>query len=202
MMERESLRLFLALDLPPDINSEVERITARLQDLIRGVRWVKSDGVHLTLKFLGNVNECDIVRIDSALRPLCNREAPFNLTPDQLGFFPPSRRPRVIWLGVKGDLKRLSELHAMLEKSCSSLGFEADKRLFSPHVTLGRVRHPQEMGSLEEVKKRFADINKNIKIKDFGHFQINNLFLYSSELKRDGAVHTKLRAFPLNRNAV
>ena len=108
-----------------------------------------------------------------------------------MGAFPRLDRPRVIWLGMEGDLEALEGLWQDMEKGCSSLGFQREKRFFSPHITLGRVREMKKMaGPLAEVLKGPAPVG-------FEPFRVKAVHLYRSELRPDGAVYTKIRSFPL-----
>ena len=199
--------MFLALDLPLKITALIEKIIWRIKNSSNfsagagDVRWVESEAVHLTLKFLGNVKKCDLAKLETALRPLCAQHSPFNLALDQVGFFPSARRPRVVWIGLKGDLGRLSELHGMVDDCCGSLGFEKERRSFLPHITIGRVKHIKGRKYSENFIEGLSDFANIINTTDFGPFEIEELSLYSSELKKTGAVHTKLRTFPFDGNA-
>lgn len=187
----ERIRAFIAADISPESLSGIERLQGELKDTIRGVRWVKSEGLHLTLKFLGGVKEEEVEKLGDILRPLCASHPPMDLTVGGLGAFPDLRQPRVIWLGVEGEVERLIELQRDVEKGCASLGFPEEKRGFTPHLTLGRVKEKRrDIGYLADVMRQ-ADVSR------FKPFRVDNLHIYRSELKPAGAVYTKLKTFPL-----
>ncbi len=135
-------RLFIALPLPEDVVAELA-IVARSG--ASGWRWVEPDAMHLTLAFLGEVEEGAVASAERALREAASGAGALDLTAAGVGAFPDQRRARVLWAGVGGDLRRLAGLHAALTEALLGEGFEVDDRPFHPHVTLARSRAPQPL---------------------------------------------------------
>lgn len=189
--EDKGIRTFIALDLPPAELESIKTLQDELRRKVEGVRWVKSESLHLTLKFLGNVREETVEALCSVLNRVCENHESFRLLPSHVGAFPRLDRPRVIWLGMEGSLEVLERLWKDLEKGCSSLGFEKEKRPFSPHLTLGRAK------DVKKVAVRLPRVLKELETVTFEPFRVPAVHLYRSELRPDGAVYTKIKSFPL-----
>src|SRR5215475_9916103 len=136
------LRTFIAIELPQPVLALLENAQATLaQTVPRGsVRWVRPEGIHLTLKFLGNVSEEKSADILTALDMLAQREARLDLETAGLGFFPPRGALRVLWLGVGGQIAALAALQRRVDQALVPLGFSPEGRASSPHLTLGGVQ--------------------------------------------------------------
>ncbi len=189
--KEKTARLFIAVDIPPEITGGIDRMLSEMKKRIHGVRWVKGDSIHLTLKFLGNVAEEKIEGIEEALEPVGSRHEAANLTVERLGAFPSMKRPRVIWLGIGGDVERLAALRNDVEEVCASLGFTRESRPFSPHLTIGRIRDAKKAGTI------VSGTLKDLETARFEPFTVETFHLYRSELKPEGAVYTKLKTFSL-----
>jgi 2'-5' RNA ligase len=135
------VRLFVAVNLPAELRTSIHDDTAALRAAAPGVSWTRAENLHLTLKFLGDVDEHGVARLREALLPVAARHDPFSLRLAGLGAFPNFGRPRVVWIGVTRT-HQLSSLWEDVEQACALLGFERDGRGFTGHVTLGRVRRP------------------------------------------------------------
>jgi 2'-5' RNA ligase len=148
----EKIRMFLAIDLPPEVRSWL----GKAQSLLAGripegtVRWVKVEGVHITLKFLGETPARRIDEIRVVMDDLASGHRPFPLIVEGLGCFPNPARPRVLWAGVRRE-PALAELQKRLEEGLERIGFRREERAFSPHLTLGRVRDGVGGGKLGEI---------------------------------------------------
>lgn len=141
----ETIRAFVALTLPPPV---AEALAAVIQELVprvsdRAVKWVEPERIHLTLRFLGNTPVDQVEPIGTVLDTVAAANAPFSLSLDRLGCFPNERRPRVIWVGLKGDVHALQTLKAALDKALAPLGWEPEERRFHAHLTLGRVKRQE-----------------------------------------------------------
>jgi 2'-5' RNA ligase len=142
------VRLFFALNLPSELREVLHAHVAPLREVAaRAVGWLPPAGLHLTLKFLGDVEEARVPAIVDALRTVAGRHAPARIVIGGVGAFPTMARPRVLWLGVDAS-PRLELLQHDIEATCGALGFEVEGRAFRPHVTLGRVRPGAEAGAL------------------------------------------------------
>lgn len=193
----EALRLFVAIELPEEIRVELGRCQARLaQRLTASVRWVKPEGIHLTLKFLGNVQQHRVNGIEAALSQAAKGSAPLALALQSLGAFPNQRSPRVIWVGLEGDLDALLALQEAVDRGLEAMGFRREARPFSPHLTLGRLREGEtalerrlwgEALALEAPPAAVA-------------FRAQDVSLMRSILTPQGAIYSRLGLFPLGSN--
>src|SRR4030042_1106219 len=143
-----SIRSFIAIELEDHVKNELSVLIDTLRmDGQKLVKWVRPAGIHVTLKFLGSIKQSMLQPIQNVVEGVCHNTAVFNLSLSGLGFFPGPRKPRVLWIGMGGDLEELARLQSAIDSGLSRLGFEAGKREFSPHITLGRLdaaRLPQE----------------------------------------------------------
>ncbi|MDH3973376.1 MAG: RNA 2',3'-cyclic phosphodiesterase [Deltaproteobacteria bacterium] len=188
--EEDEIRSFIALDLSPSNLLGIKRLQEGLKQRSAGVRWLKTESIHLTLKFLGNINEEKVEALCAALGALRESHSFFHLSPSRVGAFPRLDRPRVIWLGVEGDLDALHSLWRDVEAGCFMAGFEKEKRPFSPHLTLGRVKDFKKAAGLDKALEGMGSFA-------FEPFRIDAVHLYRSELRPEGAHYTKIKSFPL-----
>jgi 2'-5' RNA ligase len=191
------IRSFVAIELPDAMQLALREVGDRLQLQVPDgcVRWTRVSGIHLTLKFLGNVAEADLPKIQSALAEVAQRHVPFVVTVTGLGCFPNTRRPRVLWVGVEEETGKLKALQRDVEKSLFPLGFEMEKRPFHPHLTLGRTQ--RSIRSADQ--SRLAAIVSEANVGQLGRIQVDSFRLMRSDLHPDGARYTLLQAFPLSR---
>ena len=184
-MKGNSLRLFIAVPLPPPLKEEIGKVLDRLRRGAGGVRWVRPDNVHITLKFLGNVSEGRVEEVAQAMRRAAEGHAPFEIEIRGAGGFPTDRSPRVLWIGIGDERGGLFELHRDLQKELSPLGFPTEDREFRPHLTLGRVKADKD-------KRRVSLLLEEIKGREFGRMEVKELVLYESRLKPSGAEYHDL----------
>ncbi|HRT71571.1 MAG TPA: RNA 2',3'-cyclic phosphodiesterase, partial [Syntrophales bacterium] len=151
MTDGERVRSFLAIDLPEEVKAGLGRISESLKRRVGGVRWTKPEGIHLTLKFFGDISGEEIARISMVAGSAAGVTAPFQLTVEGLGVFPGLKRPRVLWVGVGGRLDILARLQGGIESALEAQGFKKEGRGFKPHLTLGRFRSPGEVSGIERV---------------------------------------------------
>lgn len=152
------MRLFIALDFPPGVRERAWRASAPLRDARFPVKWVGEDGLHVTLKFLGQVKRDRVPGLREALDGAAAAVAPFDLRLGGVGGFPSLANPRVVWLGVEAP-PALARLQDAVEEATVRLGFEREARGFHPHVTLGRARrgaNRRRFAGFEEVAGRVA----------------------------------------------
>ncbi|MBI2956867.1 MAG: RNA 2',3'-cyclic phosphodiesterase [Acidobacteria bacterium] len=180
------MRLFVALELTPAIRTALEELLQRLERTGADVRWVHSEGLHLTLKFIGEQPEESLPRVREALSSVRSAR-PVELAFRGLGYFPNERRPRVFWVGLEAS-ENLKELAAQMEDVLAPLGIEREQRAYKPHLTLGRFQSPQGLARLQ---KEIAALTSNA----FGEMRTEEFFLYQSKLLRGGAQYTKLATF-------
>lgn len=181
-----SIRSFIAIEIAADVRQRLAELQEELaKDLAgRAVRWVEPGNIHLTLKFLGDTEIGTIGRIESCLEEIAAGFEPFGVQLGKLGCFPNPRRPRVIWVGVEGDIDPLLLLQQEVEQGLSELGWPADERRFHPHLTLGRVKDFRGV-----VEARFPWGRQPVT----GQQQVSEVCLIESDLQPTGAVYTVLK---------
>ncbi len=184
------IRSFVAIELPQELKERIDAYQRQLKPLCRDVKWVNSQSLHITLKFLGNQEAELVQRVQNNLANTTGVVQPFNLTIREFGAFPGKRQPRVLWLGVISQPHEpLYELFNFIENSLHGLGFQKEKRRFSPHLTLARVKRPSNFEALW----RFVEKNP---FEPFS-FTVNEIVLMQSFLKPQGAVYKPIEKFPL-----
>ncbi len=179
---KDTARCFAALRLGANAQASITELLARLERERADVRWVKADNVHVTLRFLGEVERPRLAGVEAALRAI--PFAPLALGLDGLGHFPPRGQPRVLWAGLAGDVDGLVALAAAIEQRLTELGFAPEERAFSSHLTLGRVKGPR---GLEAVLAAFARTDVRTAPEPIAAFS-----LYESELRPQGPRYTEL----------
>ena len=185
----DTLRLFIAVELPEAARRHVERILRQIRELgVSGIRWVRPDGVHLTLKFLGSVPVEDVPLVTQAMAQAASGTPPMSLRLEGAGSFPNARSPRVVWLGMQGDLQQLSLLHDKLEEALEAHGFAREGRAFSPHLTLGRVR---ELLKPPELEQLLSAIGQDSTL-DAVELPVTALSLMESQLRKEGAQYRRV----------
>jgi 2'-5' RNA ligase len=183
------VRAFIAIELPDEIKGELGRIQSKLktpgQDY---VRWVDPNGIHLTLKFLGDTPQDKITDITAAMTSSVQGVQPFNLSIKGLGVFPNPNRTQVAWVGLVGELDTLSKLQKQLEANLEKLGFAAEKRLFSPHLTLARLRNQ----ALPLERQAFGKLISETGFTSDKVLKVSAISLMKSQLTRRGASYSRL----------
>ncbi len=184
------IRCFIAISLPTNILDEIGSYLQQLKKIDPTVRWAKVAGIHITLKFLAGQPEPIVNSIEKELIGICGVSQPFQLTVTGAGCFPNQKRPRVFWLGLEHDQNNsLFRLHDWIDTHLEPLGFEREKRRFSPHLTLGRVK---DQAGHRPVFDYFGQ-NPFSPMK----FMVREITLMRSELRPEGAKYTPLHRYPL-----
>ncbi len=191
------IRSFVAIDLPGLTKARLKAVAQQLRGQVPrdSVRWTRITGVHLTLKFLGDVNQSDLPQIKQALAQVGQRHAPFEFTIGGVGCFPNTRRPRVVWVGLQEESGVLAALQRDVDQSLVPLGFEPEKRRFHPHLTLGRVKRGIPSGDL----RRLGQVLVVSGIGELDRVQATSLRLMRSELRSSGALYSSLAAVDLSK---
>ena len=186
------IRSFLAFELPRDVRTTLERVVREVRGYDLPVKWVKVQNIHLTMVFLGNVSPDVLEAIKEQAHSACLEFGPFSAAIGGMGTFPNRRNPRVLWLGLKGELERLSLFRDALQQNLVPFGIKVEKRPFRPHLTLGRFRKGKGKGlDLEELLSRYEEVKSTSSM-------LSELVLFRSDLKPTGAVYTRLAAWPLS----
>lgn len=183
------MRLFVAVNLPADLRQRLAAVQERLRGTQADVSWVRAENIHATLKFLGETEEKRLDRIRAALLEVARGRGPFPIRVAGLGSFG-GRVPRVVWVGVEAGAEPLSGLAKDVEAAMAHLGFPKEKRGFSAHLTLGRVRSPRNAAALLAALGQ-ADAGP------IGTVEVTQFELMQSELRPTGSVYTVLEKFPL-----
>ena len=190
----ETVRVFVSVGLSDEAREvlidAVERIRA---DVPGGIQWAKPDGMHLTLKFLGNIPAGNVPPLLECVRGFTRDHRPFSLSLAGLGMFPNRRKPRVLWAGVGGDLDALASLQQTAEDAINALGYPPEQRPFRPHITLGRPRRSVSDGQLARIG---AVVSALAPPQPVG-WQVESVDVMRSELHPSGARYTALGSTPL-----
>jgi len=183
------MRLFLAVDMPDSIRRSAGDLVRQLNIPAQKVRWVKEENLHITLKFLGETPRERLDAVKEGARAAATGFGPIGVCVEGAGVFPNKIKPRVFWLGIKGDSATLARLAAALNTVMAKLGFEDEDRPFSPHLTIGRVQVDSAKGQVIRAAAAYKDTA-------FGSFTVDRLFLYESVLGPGGPKYTALGEFP------
>lgn len=186
-----TVRAFIAIETPETVRSALAELQRELRDCRADIRWVNPDNIHLTLKFLGDIEEKRIDRIVAGIRGSCKGNDPFRLEVRGLGLFPNLRSPRVLWADVLEE-GSLTGLQGRIEDAMDLLGFKSEKRRYSPHLTVGRFR------SQKGKDRIFQGIEQHNR-ESFGTINVHTVTLMKSRLEPAGAVYSRLAVVPLRR---
>lgn len=185
----EQIRSFIAIELPRNLKTAISRLQEQLKTgSTAPVRWVNPDNTHLTLKFLGDIDTAVVDDITKALGEAARGVPSILLGAEGLGAFPNNNRVQVVWVGLTGELDKLQKLQQRIDKELTPLGFPPEKRAFSPHLTIARIRDRatandrQDMGRLVE----------NTEFESGASFLVETVDLMKSQLTREGPIYSKL----------
>jgi RNA 2',3'-cyclic 3'-phosphodiesterase len=194
-MPEEILRTFIAIELDESLHIALRSVQEKLkrQTPPGSVKWVDPEGIHLTLKFLGDTPASRIPEIEGALRAACTGLEPFECSVEGRGCFPDFRRPRVIWVAVRTKGTRLTWLQEAVERTVAPLGWPTEERPFSPHLTLGRVNKSAD-ASLAAAAGQAVE---RTVVELIGVQRVTAVNLIQSDLRPTGAVYSPLLQIPL-----
>lgn len=189
----QTIRTFIAFPLPKAVITRIFDVQEHLKTKDFPVRWVRPESIHLTLKFLGDTPIDTLNVIAMAMEETMNECSPITLFTKSLGVFPGIKKPRVIWVGLAGDIKALTDAQAKLESNLEKIGFSKETRPFKGHLTIGRIKGHIDSVKLFDVLRSFSQFASE-------PFETMELIHYKSELKPSGAFYTILKtAFPAER---
>jgi RNA 2',3'-cyclic 3'-phosphodiesterase len=193
-MPDEILRAFIAVELDETLHVALRQVQEKLKRQVSpgNVKWVAPEGIHLTLKFLGDTPAGRLPEIEAALLAACEGFAPFDFTVEGRGCFPDFRRPRVIWVAVRDRGQTLAKLRAAIERHVAPLGWPTEERGFSPHLTLGRIAKGAEPNAPAVGRAVESSV-----IEGIGRQTVREVSLIRSDLQPRGAVYTRLFSAPL-----
>jgi len=186
-----AIRSFLAFELPVDIKRIIMAVSENVRELPLNVRWLNVTNIHLTIVFMGDVQEEQIKPIQDIVKDVCQGYGPFSIAVKGIGIFGSRRNPRVLWIGLDGAIDRMGYFRDDLQKGLRPFGIKEEKRRFKPHLTLGRFRKGARTGAhLDDLLSKYQDLTSPECI-------IEELVLFKSDLKPGGAVYSKLNGWPL-----
>jgi RNA 2',3'-cyclic 3'-phosphodiesterase len=187
-------RTFIALEMSEALQDFLGELLRHMARELPNVRWVDPAGIHLTLAFLGELSDEQLLEATSAAEVAAQQVTPFSYRLSHLGVFGSPRQPRVIWAGIEEPTGKLAQLHRVLNRELEQRGFEVDTRPFSPHLTLSRVKAPLTPVELQRLQRLLAETHI---AKSSPTHHVHSLNVMKSELLRTGARYTCLRAFRL-----
>jgi 2'-5' RNA ligase len=185
-----TLRTFIAIELDQTVKDELMRIQDRLMDQVapRTVRWVRPEGIHLTLKFLGDTPVAQIAAVQEALARAAQEARPFTIALAGTGCFPDARRPQVVWVGIHEPTGALARLRDAVEAEVAPLGFPTERRAFRPHLTLGRVSRDALSSEVRRIGAAAAGGDLGVT----GEMTAQAVSYIKSDLRPGGAIYTTL----------
>jgi 2'-5' RNA ligase len=185
----EEIRSFIAIELPQNVKDGLAVLRSELEKAEHTfVKWVAPEGIHLTLKFLGNIPFKQIAQITKAMEEATQGVSPFHLEISGLGAFPNLKQPRVLWVGISGEVDKLSSLQQNIDSALASFGFVEEERPFVPHLTLARIR--QGASPLE--RKTFGELLMSSSFETRYPLVVDSISLMKSQLTPEGAIYTCL----------
>ena len=184
-----AIRAFVAVELDERVKAHIAAAIESMRgERIEGLRPARAEGVHLTLKFLGDIDVGRVPQIAEAMAQVAARQAEFDLTLGAPGVFPNANRARALWLGVEGDLLPLRTLQAGVEEALTEIGFSAERQRFNPHLTIGRMRHRAS----REDRRRATDALASLHLPTDCRIAVNAISLMKSALLPGGAVYERI----------
>ncbi|MBF0337103.1 MAG: RNA 2',3'-cyclic phosphodiesterase [Nitrospirae bacterium] len=186
---RLKTRAFIAINIAEPVQLEIDAAIAPLRQDYRDVKWVRRENLHLTLKFLGDIDQGQVRRVEAALEGVCTLHRSFSIALRSVGGFPTLTRPKVLWIGVEND-SAMRGLHRDIDARLSDAGFAREDKPWAAHLTIGRLRDGgNAIGLMEKLT--------SLKTQDFGLSPVSTIDFMSSELKPGGPIYSVMRKFPL-----
>jgi len=185
------MRIFIALDIPGEIRGRIIEYMDRIRPYAESARWARAEGLHVTLKFIGEVKEEKVQEIAKALATVAAE--PFTVNFSSAGFFPTAKSPRVFWLGVDGG-EALPRLASAIDAAAHSQGIAREEKPFSPHLTLARAGSG---AGASQVLRPVQHLLEAEAAPQFGTMTAREFWLYRSDLARGGSRYTKLQRFEI-----
>ncbi len=186
----DSVRAFIALELDSSVKEKISSLISQLKNIDSSIKWVPSEALHFTLKFLGNIDTAMIQPIANELEKISKDTPCFKISFSKIGAFPNMNRPKVIWIGVENGAQSIIHLAQKCESHLETLGFKKEPREYKAHLTLGRVK---SLKNIDTVIKKAGEID--LPIDSAG---IQKITLFQSDLTSKGAIYKELNSFKFN----
>jgi len=187
-------RTFLAMPIAAYFQQDIQPLLDRIKHRWPGIKWVRAEQIHLTFHFFGNTTREEIQNIEAIIHPIALKTRNLHLGLHGLGFFPNDFKPRILWIGMVGDLEPLHKLQGQLESSLKAAGFPIEDRPFRAHVTIGRIRPAKRSSALSQPSGK-PEIEFKTALQE-----INKLILYQSFLSQQGPRYETLKTFLFSRS--
>jgi RNA 2',3'-cyclic 3'-phosphodiesterase len=188
-------RTFIALEMNEHLQSHLDGVIRQVANALPRLNWVNSSGIHLTLAFLGELDDAHLEQAMQATAIAARQVRPFSYRLTHIGTFGSSRQPRVVWVGIEEKSDSLSRLHRILNQELELRGFATDSRPFSPHLTLARIKNPLSSDELERLHTLLA--GKQHGLVSPNEYAVQHVNVMKSELLRSGAKYTCLETYSL-----
>lgn len=185
------IRTFVAVLIDEDLRKKISEVQEAVKKLAPDVKWVSPENFHVTLKFLGNIDEDVVPKVSAAVDDAVRSHPPFDLTISGLGAFPSPARARVIWVGIEDGREQLVHLASVVEKSLRKLGFQREEKSFKAHITIGRVKTSKY---LDKLAAGIAAVDA----RDLGTQRVSSVAVMESRLQREGPVYVPLSVSKLS----
>ena len=180
------IRTFIAVDLAEGVRNRLTALQEQLGRSAGGVKWTQAENLHLTLLFLGDVEELEVVSICRVVQQRAQKHSPFTIDVSGLGAFPNLRRPKILWVGISEGVPELRALHADLEDGLLDLGcYRREEREYTPHLTLGRLSHDDRADEWGPILSKHADW-------EGGTTPVDEVLVMASEMRRGGPEYSVL----------
>ncbi len=188
------MRAFIAVKIEPTLLAEVGRVQRKIETAVpaNSVRWTRPDQIHLTLKFLGEVPGEKLEELARSLQRACADGPALPLSLEGAGCFPGPRNPRVVWVGIAGEVEGLRQLQARIELHTAAFGAPPEEREFRPHLTIGRVKARDG-----RTARRIGEAIQTAKVEQLGEWTVREVVLFQSQLTPQGALHAERAVVPL-----
>lgn len=189
------MRTFIAIDFPKEILEKISRIITFLQSQTteKALKWVETDIMHLTLKFIGEISEDAVRDVQTIMRHTLQWQNAFEISIGGLGMYPNHTNPRVVWLGISAE-KTLFDIQKNLDLALQKINIPSEKRGFIPHLTIARLRKSTDVKTIRLIGETLSQF----KVDSLGTVLINEIRLYQSQLTPTGPIYTPLLTIPLN----
>jgi 2'-5' RNA ligase len=190
------VRVFVAIELPGRVCDAIQKQTLRLRQTLGNdfIRWVPTQNMHLTLKFLGDTSTSYLDFLKQMLVREAGAHPQLDLQLGGLGSFPTRRNPRLMWIGIHAP-QDLAALQRSIEAGASRLGYKPEEKAFSPHLTIGRARQDASPSDLQQIRTALDEIQ----LGNIGTARVDSIHLFKSDLQPGGSIYTKLFSAPLSK---
>jgi len=184
------MRTFISIEIPEEIKNNIEKLINELKLILTPIKWVDKKNLHITLKFLGWVEDEKMEPIEKCITECAKGFKPFTLSFAGMGAFPDLKHARVIWIGTKDGSGNAKEMADCIERKASKKGFREEEREFSSHLTIGRIKEKIDAGAVS----KFVSEHEN---SEFGSFNVEYVSIMKSTLRRTGPIYEEVKRIKL-----